>query len=451
MKTSDLLLQELRTWGISPAGTLQKKLDISRATLMRGVRELGDAVVSRGQARRTAYAARRAVRGSFDPMALYRIDEHGVAHPSAVLHPLHAKGVALEFLEPPPWPLQDAMQDGWFEGIPYFLDDMRPQGFLGRHFAKNHADVLRVNADPQRWTEDDALYALSLLGADAPGNYVLGDAAMRVLLAQPATQPIPDADCTASYLQLAQSAMIRGQADSSAAGEFPKFTAQRLLGGRHVHVIVKFSGSDGSPGVQRWSDLLVCEHLALSTITQTLGVAAAPSAIYQVGGRTFLEVERFDRVGRSGRLPVCSWAALNAALVGKEAWTDGAAALVQRKLLSAQSYAQLQRLWLFGKLIANTDMHDGNLSYTPGLELAPAYDMLPMAYAPGRGIELQEIDFQPMRPLPSERDAWQAAALAANKFWQTAAQDARISDGFRAICAANARKIVKTTDSTTSG
>ena len=111
----------------------------------------------------------------------------------------------------------------------------------------------------------------------------------------------------------------------------------------------------------------------------------------------------------------------------------------------------MQRLWLFGKLIANTDMHDGNLSYTPGLELAPAYDMLPMAYAPGRGIELQEIDFQPMRPLPSERDAWQAAALAANKFWQTAEQDARISDGFRANCAANARKIAKTTDSTTSG
>ena len=33
------------------------------------------------------------------PMALYRIDEQGVAHSSAVLYPL-----------------QDAMQDGWFEG-----------------------------------------------------------------------------------------------------------------------------------------------------------------------------------------------------------------------------------------------------------------------------------------------------------------------------------------------
>jgi len=47
---------------------------------------------------------------------------------------------------------------------------------------------------------------------------------------------------------------------------------------------------DGSPQEQRWSDLLVCEHLALATIADTLKLSAAQSRIYQMHGRTFYEV-----------------------------------------------------------------------------------------------------------------------------------------------------------------
>jgi hypothetical protein len=450
MTTSDTLLHELRTWGRLSGSQLQQKLDISRATLMRAMRALGPQVVSLGRARRSAYAARRSLRGNANPLMLYRIDETGTPHESARLHPLHVRGCAVEFLEPMPWPLDGLMRDGWFEGIPYFLDDLRPQGFLGRHFAKKHAELLGVSADPQRWSEDDVYYALSVLGSDLPGNYVLGEVAMRAQLAQSAPQSVPDETCEAQYLQMALVAMAQGQAGSSAAGEFPKFTARRQIGQRQspVHVIVKFSGSDGSPAVQRWSDLLVCEHLALSTINKALGlkthVQAANSTVYKAGGRTFLEVQRFDRVGESGRLPVCSWAALNAALVGKETWLDGAGELVRKRLLAPDGFAQVQRLWLFGKLIANTDMHDGNLSFIPGtggLTVAPAYDMLPMAYAPGRGVELQEIEFAPVRALPAERSAWVDAAHAARLFWEEAAQDQRISAEFRRICATNARTL----------
>jgi hypothetical protein len=139
---------------------------------------------------------------------------------------------------------------------------------------------------------------------------------------------------------------------------------------------------------------------------------------------------------------VCSWATLNAALVGKlgTPWPQAAQDLVNAKLLPSESFEQLQRLWLFGKLIANTDMHDGNLAFTPGLQLAPAYDMLPMAYAPVRGVEIQAQKFTLLRPLPSEQTAWTFAAQAASIFWRTAAQDARISDGFRTICEHNAQQ-----------
>ena len=76
----------------------------------------------------------------------------------------------------------------------------------------------------------------------------------------------------------------------------------------------------------------------------------------------------------------------------------------------------ITRLWHFCQLIGNTDMYDGNLSFVPGepgLRLAPVYDMLPMLYAPQRGVELPERQFAARLPLPSERELWHQAARAA--------------------------------------
>ncbi len=70
--------------------------------------------------------------------------------------------------------------------------------------------------------------------------------------------------------------------------------------------------------------------------------------------------------------------------------------------------------------------------------MAPVYDMLPMAYAPVRGVELPARVYAPKMPLPGEQPAWNAAAQAARVFWQRAAEDARISAGFRAVCRGNA-------------
>ena len=428
-----------------PARQLLERLGVGRATLMRAVRELGLQVVSRGRARRTAYAASRSLRGSLQALPLYRIDQDGRAHEVSMLHPVYPAGCAADFSEPPGWPLDDDMKDGWFEGLPYFLDDMRPQGFLGRHFARHYADLLQVNIDPKLWSEDDTLHALTLLGSDQPGNYVLGEPALRRWLAksQQDAPALEESDVVPAYLQRAEEAMDHGVAGSSAGGEFPKFTDFRKIAGKPTHVIVKFSGSDGAPGTVRWSDLLICEHLALCVVAEHLGLEAAVSRIHQAGGRTFLEVERFDRHGRLGRSPVCSWSALNAGLIGLAGrpWPEGGAALLGQGHIDAGCLTAIQRIWLFGQLIANTDMHDGNLSFRPGLELAPVYDMLPMGYAPVRGVELPVKNFVPRLPLPAERDTWLRAAGAAEHFWSAASGDMRISTDFRAICVQNANKI----------
>ncbi len=449
------IVARLRVWGRLSAAELRTRLGISPATLMRAAREAGYNVIVRGRARRSTYAARRELRGSMAPIPVYRIDENGAAHEQGQLNLTYADGSALELTETMEWPTSGPeMADGWHEGIPYPMLDMRPQGFLGRGFARRNAAVLQVDEDPNRWSDDDALHALTLLGDDTAGNFILGEPAYRLWLetVRNPREPISDTAVAERYADLANQAMQFGNGGSSAAGEFPKFTATRRIGvGADVmHVIVKFSGNDDSAGTQRWADLLVCEHLAASLVPGVLaGIRASTSTIHQAAGRTFLEVERFDRHGRHGRSGLLSLHALNAALVGpnQASWPAAVQRLSELGLLQPEVLEQSAALWHFGKLIANDDMHDGNLSFQPalpgqaGLRLAPVYDMLPMRYAPGRGVEVATREFDPALPLPRETRIWLRAARVARDFWHLASIDERISANFRVICAENALRI----------
>jgi hypothetical protein len=252
-----------------------------------------------------------------------------------------------------------------------------------------------------------------------------------------------------------------GVAGSSAAGEFPKFPALRdLAGSATPHVLVKFSGAERSAAVRRWADLLVCEHLALQNAAALPGVGVAASRIVSQAGRTFLEIERFDRHGLFGRSPLVSLATLDAAFLGDGTsdWTRLAERLFKLGLLHEAGRQCIQHLWWFGRLIANNDMHAGNLSFRPTLtstpttpaggrfEVAPAYDMLPMLYAPLPGGELPTRSFEPALPLPHERAAWAAACAAAVTFWSCAAADSRISPAFQRVCRANATRLQYTAE-----
>ncbi len=448
---SDLRQALRRTPRIGGAALCHALNDIDRSTLARLAAQLDQEIVRRGSARRTRYALRRTLRGSLQPIALYRIDAKGAGHTVGHLDLLYPEGSALDFAAPFPWPLDTGeMQDGWFDSLPYPVLDMRPQGFLGRNFAHRNWQSLGVPQQVDNWTDDDIVHALSEYGYDQSGDLILGDRAYQAHLDHRRdweSRLIAPGDLAARYGQLALAALSQGEVGSSAAGEFPKFTAMREIAGVPVSVIVKFSGADGSAAVQRWSDLLVCEHLALQTLAAH-DIPAATSVIHQFTGRTFLEVVRFDRHGAHGRLPLCSLAMINAALLGKSgtAWPTLALAFARSKWLDDKSVERITRLWWFGKLIGNTDMHDGNLSFHPGLGVAPAYDMLPMQYAPLRGGEVPVVNFMPALPLPGEAQAWSWAADAAIAYWQHCARDARISDAFRQTCARNAEAVSRLRD-----
>ena len=433
------------------AGELAAKVEVSVPTLHRLLAEIGSAVIATGKARRTRYALRKPVRGVAAELPLYEIDKEGRAHLASHVALVQPQGSCMNLADSG-WPVPEESRDGWWPGLPYPLYDMRPQGYLGRQLARAEHRNLHVAANPDEWNDEDVLHVLRSVGSDTSGNLVLGDAAIEQWQARklaPA-EPLKPQGQARAYAQLAEQAVALGVTGSSAAGEFPKFPAQRQLAGSETpHVLVKFSGADNSPAVRRWADLLVCEHLALECAASLPGVASARSRIVQADaqgkGRTFLEVERFDRHGDFGRSRLASLSTLDAALLGDGStdWTRMAARFAASGLLSVEDAQRVQHLWWFGRLIANSDMHAGNLSFRPlgTLVLAPAYDMLPMLYAPLPGGEVPVRTFVPPLPLPAQRAVWDAACAVAIDFWNRAASDARLSESFRAICAANARRL----------
>jgi hypothetical protein len=308
---------------------------------------------------------------------------------------------------------------------------------------------LGVPENPEAWSDDDILWVLSRRGSDMPGNLIVGDLAYDRWAHSKleAADPVRPAALRRTYLEYAEEALSTAGVGSSAAGEFPKFTALRALDGATTpHVIVKFSGAGESAAERRWADLLVCEHLALQAANTLRGVAGARSRIVQAGGRTFIEVERFDRVGPFGRLPTCSMDEIAPTFLdaASTAWPELTSRLHQLQLVTEEDLFAVSRLWWYGRLIANTDMHLGNLSFhveARRFRLTPTYDMLPMLYAPLPGGEVPRRTFGVVPPRPTEQGVWQEAAHAAADFWTTAAGDARISEHFRAVAANNAARV----------
>lgn len=429
------------------ASDLAEQLDVSVPTLHRLLQELEGAVIGTGKARRTRYALRRPLRGDLTELPLYEVDAKGKTQIATQLALVHPQGSCMS-LAGTGWPVPEQSRDGWWDGLPYPLHDMRPQGYMGRQLARAEHRQFGVSANPEEWSDDDVVYVLSRIGGDVSGNLILGNPAYEQWQARKLAPPEPLKARVSgrAYVRLAEQAIAAGVPGSSAAGEFPKFPALRDLAGSDTpHVLVKFSGADGSPAVQRWSDLLVCEHLALECAAALPGVTSARSRIVVHDGRTFLEVERFDRHDLFGRSSLISLATLDAALLGEGGadWTRLAGRLNAAGLLGADDVQRVQHLWWFGRLIANSDMHTGNLSFRPQdtLALAPVYDMLPMRYAPLPGGEVPTRSFEPPLPLPPQRATWTAACSGAIEFWTRASRDSRISEGFRRVCIANARHL----------
>ena len=430
-----------RQGGALSSAELQTQLRVSQPTVSRALAPLirSGEVQKVGAARNQRYVLPRQVRDVGRSVQVMRVNTQGRPSPFARIVPLATGAV---------WVDEEDGLSKRFDGLPWFLDDMRPQGFMGRTFASTHPE-LQLGNDPRFWSEDDVLRAIALFGDDLPGNLVVGEGSFARFHTLPgrASRAASNADFPA----LADAAMQGSVGGSSAGGEQPKFcTIVGTGGGTNTarHVLVKFSPAGDSPTDQRTRDLLVCEHLALQILSKA-GIAAANSQISTGAGRVFLEVERFDRapIGPSnpqglGRIGMVSLMVYDAEYVGAmDNWAATANRMQDRALLRPDDARTLRLLEAFGVLIANTDRHYGNISLLLGDDdwaLAPAYDMLPMLYAPvGGELVARQFASQNLKPTAATLAEWPRATELAKAFWSAAANDLRISKAFRQLCAEN--------------
>ena len=163
-------------------------------------------------------------------------------------------------------------------------------------------------------------------------------------------------------------------------------------------------------------------------------MSAANTQLFQFGGRVFLERQQFDRVGETGRMPMVLLLAIDAEFVGlAQSWSKVAHQMHQQKLISSEN--EQVCIWneLYGHWTGNSDMRLGILSMTVtecGFKSLPAYDMLPMTYAPVRGEIVERNFILPVKPM-LHADLWQLSGEVTLEFWERIVADQRVSKDFR--------------------
>ncbi len=418
---SNPLLDALAGKGVVSAGELRQRLDVSPATLSRLSAQAGDAVVRIGRGRKSSYTRVRPLALLPTRILVFRVDADGEPQAAATWTPLD-RGAT--------WVTRqgDAEPDGHLHaGLPPVAHDMAPAGYLGRYFAEHHLH-LGLPARLQDWSDDHRLVAIARRGEDTAGDLIVGEESLQRFLDGVPTEVTED-----DYPRIAE-ATVHGASTSSPAGEQPKLTA--YIGGRHM--LAKFTSGDGSASDLRWRDLLVCEALALEILARG-GLAASSARIVDVGTRRFLEIERFDRIGARGRVGVIALGPIDDDVAGgQDSWGRAAKRLRALALLSEDDSLRVQRLEAFAILIANSDRHFGNIAFfadgldaSPQLRLAPAYDMLPMMFAPRAGV-LPQVARPAVTPRAELLDVWKEAAALASEYWAAISADSRVSEEFRA-------------------
>jgi len=414
--------------GLLSSAEMQRATGKSQPSMSRAIAALAPQVQAIGRARGTRYALLRDIVGHGARQPVFFTDEAGAALPWGEL--LFIEGQRLH-----------VRADGYAidtrNRLPWFLEPLRPQGFLGRlrGSAMGFAD-----GNPEHWNLEQLLYVLLAFEHDGPGAFSLGEMSGELL----PEAPLELAARAAHYEALARDVAQTLPAGSSAGGEQPKFLAHLNAPGGYERLIVKFTPPRGTPFGERWHDLLHAEMLALQTL-HNHGIAVATTRIVESTQRTYLESVRFDRIGMLGKRHAVPLGAVHQAFIGsaQQHWAASCDTLAAQGQLPLENATTVRLLRAFGQLIGNTDMHFGNLSLwlddpqhlaAPQFRLAPVYDMLPMAYRPGEFRD--EMGYTPLVQVqagPGMAAVWEQASGMAHTFWAALAAQPRVSREIRAL------------------
>ena len=414
--------------GPATSREIQAATGLSQTAVSRQLRGMRDSVIKFQSGRSPGYALTRNAFGGDDRLPLFMVDAHGNNVLVANVRPLAHGGFFVEPETGMPPVLLGESGNGIYDDLPYFLSDLRPQGFLGRQIAEELASQSdEFPPDPRHWNTNHVGRYLVSNGDDLPGNFKFGQQAhLRV-------RRIPVVTTPEDYPALADAVMNGVIPGSSAGGEQPKFTA--FCGDRSAHVIVKFSPLGDDAVARRWRDILITEYHAAEAI-HSRDAPAAEVNLLEMNGRLFLESQRFDRTGKYGRMSMVSLQAVDAEFTGTGSnWPRVMDALYRQRLVSLQHVLDAAFLWSFGRLINNTDMHLGNLSLAidgNAFRILPAYDMCSMGFAPKSG-DILPYNFTPpeQTSIDLNEDTLLEIRTMTHSFWERVAADERISNEFR--------------------
>lgn len=423
MKNHADAIRILLALGPMSSRQLIEKTELSQPTLSRALAAMGDEVVRIGAARSIRYALRDSLNGQ-SAVPIFRVSQQGTIDMLGTLIPVRPSGFVM---------VSPAGATAHTEGLPWWLFDMRPQGYLGRAYAAKHAATLGLESNPEYWSDAAIIRALSTFGHDAVGNLLIGSTARERFINTPTPLTV---NRKQDFPLLAEAAATGDAPGSSAGGEQPKFCTYSERG----HVLVKFTAAEQNSITERWRDLLLAEHLALRLLD-------VESQIYDISGRRFLELPRFDRIGELGRVGLISLRALDAEFVGnvRAPWPSIVARLAAMKHVDKDAVLGAAQRWAFGTLIGNTDMHAGNLSFLNAqgrpYALAPAYDMLPMGFSPrSDGTLPHQLPAATLHEsVPAA--AWRHALQLAHQYCQSLQATDGFSEHFRPCIQAIAQRV----------
>lgn len=426
-----LTISEYLMRGSATSKEIQAETSLSQTAVSRQLRSMGDTVVKLPNIHPPKYAMTRNAFGGGNKLPLVMVDAHGNTVLAAYIRPLAPNGFLVEPATGMPQVLMGESGSGLYQDLPYFLSDLCPQGFLGRQIAGDLASQSSdFPPDPRHWNTNHIGRYLISNGDDLPGNFKFGEQA----LSRVRRKPVPTTE--RDYPALADSVMRGVIPGSSAGGEQPKFTT--FCGDRSAHVIVKFSPLGNSDVARRWRDILITEYHATEALHRK-DFPAAETRLIEVNGRLFLESQRFDRTGEFGRMSMLSLQSIDAEFTGIGSdWPRVLKALDKRNLVSWQHVYDAVCLWWFGRLINNSDMHLGNLSFAiegDVFRLRPVYDMCSMGFAPKSGGDVMPYAFLPpeLKDVELGSDSINLIRDMAHDFWERVTNDVRISDEFKAF------------------
>ncbi len=217
----DAIVEFLRR---NPASSteLASYCDCDRSTVTRQLKLLEIKLVATGRARSTRYYLRR---GYDSDTALYRVSEAGHAEHFGTMVAVMPNGYVVK--------TSGDVDYVYYDDLPWWLQDLLPQGFLGRNLAKAlFKRGIVVTDDIDYWKDQDIFQALLHAKGDSPGNLLIGQLSYQEWL-----QHDPVALSEDDFNRLAADAMAGEVVGSSAGGEQPKFCA--YVDGKHR--LVKFT------------------------------------------------------------------------------------------------------------------------------------------------------------------------------------------------------------------